>query len=74
MLDYHGLAGVPAGNQTAVAGRHGISTRTLTNWSIALTAAGRRLPLSADVATEVARRSRPGEDHLARRGSHERWG
>ena len=66
MLDYHGLAAVKAENQTAVAGRHGISTRTLTSWSMALTSAGRRLPLSADVATEVARRSRPDEDHLAR--------
>lgn len=66
MLDYHGLAGVPAESQKVLAGRHGITSRTLTGWSMALTAAGRRLPLSAALATETARRSRPGEDHLAR--------
>lgn len=66
MLDYHGLAGVPADNQKVLAGRHGITTRTLTGWSMTLTAAGKRLPLSAALATETARRSRPGEDHLAR--------
>lgn len=66
MLDYHGLAGGPAENQPAVASRHRITTRTLTSWSMTLTAAGRRLPLSNAVAAEAARRSRPGEDHLAR--------
>jgi hypothetical protein len=66
MLDYHGLAGVPAENQTVVASRHGITARTLTGWSMTLTAAGRRLPLSAALAAEAARRSRAGDDHLAR--------
>ena len=51
MLDYHGLAGVPAESQKVLAGRHGITSRTLTGWSMTLTAAGRRLPLSAALAT-----------------------
>jgi len=66
LLDYHGLAGVPAENQAAVARHHRITPRTLTGWSMTLTAAGRRLPLSIAVAAEAARRSRPGDDHLAR--------
>ena len=66
MLDYHGLAGHPAGRQVDVATRYGVTARTVANWAKALTAAGSRLPLSADLAAELTRRTRPGEDHLAR--------
>lgn len=66
MLDYHGLAGRPAGTVLAVAGRHGITPPTLTRWSRMLTQAGARLPLAPELATEIARRTRSGEDHLAR--------
>lgn len=66
MLDYHGLGGHPADRQMALAARHRITTRTVANWTTALTAAGSRLPLSSDLATELTRRTRPGEDHLAR--------
>jgi hypothetical protein len=61
-----GLAGHPADRQAAVAARHGITARTVANWSTALRAAGSRLPLSPDLATELTRRTRPREDHLAR--------
>ena len=66
MLDYHGLAGRPAGTLLAVAGRHGITPRTVTRWSRTLALAGAGLPLTPELATEVCRRTRPGEDHLAR--------
>ena len=66
MLDYLGLAGRPADPATAVAARHGISIVTLNIWSRMLTAAGSRLPLSVELATALARRTRPGEDHLGR--------
>ena len=66
VLDYHGLAGRPAGTRLAVADRHGITPPTLTRWSRALTEAGSRLPLTPEVATEIARRTRSGEDHIAR--------
>lgn len=66
MLDYHGLAGRPAGTRRAVAGRHGITPPTLTRWSRTLAQAGSRLPLTPELATEISRRSRAGEDHLAR--------
>lgn len=66
MLDYHGLAGNPADSKSSVAGRHSITPPTLAAWSNTLTTAGSRLPLSAELATEVTRRTHPGEDHLAR--------
>ena len=67
MLGLPGLAGNPADSKSSVAGRH----------SITPTHPGRlvqhaddrrvpRLPLSAELATEVTRRTHPGEDHLAR--------
>lgn len=66
MLDFHGLAGRPADSKSAVIERHGITYPTLASWSKMLSAAGARLPLSVALATEVARRTRPGEDHLGR--------
>ena len=66
MLDYHGLAGRPAGTKLVVASRHGVTPPTLTRWSRTLTQAGSRLPLTPELAGEVSRRTRLGEDHLAR--------
>lgn len=66
MLDYHGLTGRVAGTKLAVAGRHGITPPTLTRWSRTLAHAGSRLPLTPELAGEISRRTRPGEDHLAR--------
>lgn len=66
VLDYHGLIGRPAGTRLVVADRHGITPPTLTRWSRTLAQAGSRLPLTAELATEISRRTRPGEDHLAR--------
>lgn len=66
MLDFHGLAGHPADSKSAVVARHEITLPTLATWSKMLTTAGARLPLSVALATEVARGTRPGEDHLAR--------
>lgn len=66
LLDYHGLTGRPAETKLAVARRHGITLPTLTRWSRTLVQAGSRLPLTPELAAEIARRTRPGEDHLAR--------
>lgn len=66
MLAFYGLAGQPAGRQVDIADRHGVSARTVANWAAAVTAAGRRVPLSAALITEATRPTRPGEDHLAR--------
>lgn len=66
MLDYHGLAGHHAETKSAVADRHGITPPTVTSWSKTLTTVGSHLPLSAELTTEISRRTRPGEDHLAR--------
>ena len=65
-LDYHGLAGRPAERVAEVAARHRISNATMTNWAKTLGAAGARLPLSVELATEICRRSIDGEDHLGR--------
>lgn len=65
-LDYHGLTGRSADRTIVVASRHGISDATLTNWVRTLASAGRRLPLSVALATEILRRSAAGEDHLGR--------
>lgn len=66
MLDYHGLTGRPAGTKLTVARLYGITPPTLTRWSRTLAQAGSRLPLTPELAAEIARRTRPGEDHLAR--------
>jgi hypothetical protein len=66
MLDYHGLAGHPANSTAVIAAQHGISAPTVNCWAETLRAAGSRLPLSVDLATEICRGTRHGEDHLAR--------
>ena len=66
LLDYHGVGGEPAGTVAQVAARHAVSGRTLSNWVAALRAAGSRLPLSAELITQMTRRSAEGEDHLGR--------
>ena len=65
-LDYHGLAGREARPQVDVAKRHGVTDSTLRAWRQRLAAAGSRQPLSVDLVTEIARRSRPDDDHLSR--------
>jgi hypothetical protein len=66
LLDYHGVGGEPAGTVAQVAARHAVSGRTLSYWVAALRAAGSRLPLSAELITQMTRRSAEGEDHLGR--------
>lgn len=66
VLDFHGLADQEAETQIAVAGRHGITGSTLRDWRLRLAAAGSRQPLSVELVTEIARRSRQDEDHLSR--------
>ena len=66
LMDYHGVGGEPAGTVAQVAARHAVSGRTLSNWVAALRAAGSRLPLSAELITQMTRRSAEGEDHLGR--------
>ncbi|WP_138180193.1 hypothetical protein [Nakamurella multipartita] len=66
MLDCLGLAGLPADPVAVVAARHGVSTVTLNIWSKMLAAAGSRHPLPIELVTELARRTRTGEDHLGR--------
>lgn len=66
VLDYHGAAGRPAGTLTEVAARHQVTTRTVSTRVRAVRAAGNTLPLSTALIAEVTRRTRAGEDHLAR--------
>jgi len=66
VLDYHGLEGAPAHGQEQIAARYGVTAQSVSNWVTAVGAAGAHLPLTPEMATEVSRRSRPGEDHLGR--------
>ena len=66
VLDYHGLAGHPAGRLAEVAARHGVTSRTVSNRVAAVRGAGTRIPLTGEVITEVTRGSIPGDDHRAR--------
>ena len=66
VLDYHGAAGHTAGTLAEVAARHGVTTRTVSNHVRAVRSAGETLPLSTDLVAAATRRSRAGEDHLAR--------
>lgn len=66
VLDFHGLRGQPAATRGVTARRNGIAEPTLRRWVQAVEKAGASLPLTTELCGEVARRSRPGEDHLAR--------
>lgn len=66
VLDFHGLRGHPAATREVTARRNRITEPTLRRWIQAVEKAGASLPLTTELCGEVARRSRPGEDHLAR--------
>ena len=66
VLDYHGLAGSPAGRLAEVAARHQVTSRTVSNHVAAVRAAGARLPLTVDLIAEATRISTQGDDHRAR--------
>lgn len=66
MLEYHGLSGAPAGTRQDIAGRYRVSPHTISAWSATLREAGRRQPLTVELAADMARRSSPTQDHLGR--------
>src|SRR6478735_6725450 len=67
VLDYHGLRDTPAtAGQAEIAARYGVSVQSVSNWVTTVAAAGAHLPLSPETATQISRRSRPGEDHRGR--------
>ena len=66
VLDYHGLREAPAAGQAEIAARYGVNVRSVSNWVTTVAAAGAHLPLSPEMATQINRRSRPGEDHRGR--------
>jgi len=66
VLDYHGLLDQPAGALVQIAGRHHVTSRTISNNVAIVRAAGQRLPLSAPQITETTRMYAPGEGHLGR--------
>ena len=66
VLDYHGLAGRPAGTRTEIAARHRVTGATVSNQVRTVRAAGARLPLTAALITAATRRSEPADDHLGR--------
>lgn len=66
ILDFHGLAGRPAGTRVDVAARHGITPPTLRVWTDRVADAGARLPLPPVVVTAALRRSHPDQGHLGR--------
>lgn len=66
VLDYHGAAGAPAQSRSVVAARYGVTADTVSNWTTALRAAGRRQPLTPDIAGQLTRRSTPAQDHQGR--------
>lgn len=66
VLDYHGLRDTPAASQVEIAARHGVNARSLSNWVTTVAASGAHLPLTPEIATEISRRSRTGEDHRGR--------
>lgn len=66
VLDYHGLAGDPAGTLNALAARRGVTARTVSLHVARVRAAATGLALTADVVDQASRPSLPGEDHTAR--------
>lgn len=66
MLEYHGLSGAPAGSRQDIATRYRVSRHTISAWSAVLRAAGRRQPLTAELAADMTRRSTPTQDHQGR--------
>jgi hypothetical protein len=66
MLEYHGLSGDPAGSREDIATRYRVSSHTISAWSATLRVAGRRQPLTVELAADMTRRSTPTEDHLGR--------
>lgn len=74
VLDYHGLRDAPAAGQAEIAARYGVNVRSVSNWVTTVAAAGAHLPLSPEMATEISRRSRPGEDHRGSRPGEDHRG
>jgi hypothetical protein len=66
VLDYHGLAGHPAGTRGQVAARHHVTSATVSNQVRTVRAAGARLPVTTMMISAVTRRSGPTEDHVGR--------
>lgn len=66
MLEYHGLSGNPAASRQDIANRYRASPHTISAWSATLRAAGRRHPLTVELAADMTRRSIPTQDHLGR--------
>jgi len=66
VLDFHGLAGCPAGTRTEIAARHRVTAATVSNQVRTVRAAGPRLPLTTALITAATRRSEPADDHLGR--------
>src|SRR6476620_6247823 len=66
VLDYHGLAGRPAGTRTEIAAWHRVTGATVTNQVRTVRAAGVSLPLTPTLITAVTRRSEPADDHIRR--------
>ena len=66
VLDFHGLAGRPAGSVSEIAVRQDISAPTVSNRVRKVREAGVRLPLDPAVIHDASRPSRPGEDHRGR--------
>jgi hypothetical protein len=67
VLDYHGLAGEPAGTLAAVAARHHRTPPTVSAYVRRVRDAATGLTLPADLTREATRSSRPGEDHTGRK-------
>ena len=67
VLDYHGLAGQPAGTLAAVATRNKVTPPTVSTYVRHVRAAAAGLTLPADLIQEAIRSSLPGEDHTARK-------
>ena len=53
VLDYHGLAGRPAGTRTEIASRHRVPGATVTNQVRTVRAAGARLPDDGSCSSEI---------------------
>ncbi|HEY5116288.1 MAG TPA: hypothetical protein VIJ00_12255 [Nakamurella sp.] len=67
VLDYHGLAGRPAGTLAAVAARNHVTAPTVSKHVHRVRVAAAGLTLPAELTRDVTRPSLPGEDHIARK-------
>jgi len=66
VLDYHGLGSHPADQLALLAGRHGVSVRTMTGRIQHLRAELAGVELHPRIIADATRPSAPGQDHLGR--------